>query len=53
MTTDKKDQIYKAKSEEIIGCAIEIHNRLGSGFSYYDLPKTEPPFSGYIINFKH
>lgn len=32
MNSDKKERIYKAESELIIGCIIEAHNRLGFGF---------------------
>jgi GxxExxY protein len=32
MNTDKEELIYKAESEVIIGCAIEVHNSLGFGF---------------------
>jgi GxxExxY protein len=32
MNTDKEEPIYKAESEQIIGCAIEVHNSLGFGF---------------------
>ena len=32
MNTDKEEPLYKAESEQIIGCAIEVHNGLGFGF---------------------
>lgn len=33
MDTDvESEPLFKAESEEIIGCAIEVHNELGAGF---------------------
>ena len=32
MSSDKDQPIYKEESQQIIGCAIEVHNGLGHGF---------------------
>ena len=32
MNTDKREPIYKAESQEIIGCAMEVLNAIGHGF---------------------
>ena len=31
MSTDRETPIYKRESDELIGCAIEVHNALGYG----------------------
>ncbi|MBH54777.1 MAG: hypothetical protein CMI18_10570 [Opitutaceae bacterium] len=33
MHADKRELFFKKESDEIIGCAIEVHNELGFGFN--------------------
>ena len=32
MSSGKEDPIYKAELQQIVGCAMEVHNSLGHGF---------------------
>ena len=46
MSSGKEDPIYKEESQQIIGCAMEVHNGMGYGFH-------EKPYErAMVIEFK-
>ena len=46
MDTDKNEPIYKAESQQLVGCAMEVLNELGHGFH-------EKPYeNGLVVEFR-